>query len=231
MTTDSPAPLATSDEFNEFGSFDTLVRDFDPPSIDRLMVRATRAVESDCDRRLAPFTVTESCRADGIDPVGPETGGWPLDMVAALGKSQAMAYGDQGTLVRDIWLNEYAPVFPDMWAYSGVSAVLARSVGGTQNIIGAALEGPEPDTGHFRFALGTWLPAGTTVRVTYSGGYQTVPDDLNTACILKAAKLAMLSAEPQTRKGMGFDYLDAEIAGLLTPWVRDGAQAAAKSKA
>lgn len=218
---DTVTPLATSDDFTNYGSFQTLVRDWTVEgAIDRLMIRATRSIESKCDRRLAPFTITESCRADGVDTNGPESAGWPLDLIAALGKSKAQAFGTGMLLVRDVWLHEYAPVYSDLWQYSDVSVVLARAYGDSENIAGNTLEGPEPDTGHLRLRFGTWDPVGTTVRVTYSGGYTTIPEDLNTATVLQAAKFAILSAEPQARKGFTLDQLDDQILDLCAPFIR-----------
>lgn len=217
--TDTPTPLATATDFQAFAGFAKLVRDYAANDVVRLMGRATRAIESRCDRRFAPFTVTESTRAEGVDPSGVDTGGWPLDLMAALGRSKALTYGVT-SMVRDVWLNEYAPLYPEMWAYSNVSVVLARAYGDTENVLGSALEGPEPDSGHFRFRLGTFVPVGTTVRVTYSGGYQIVPEDLNTATCYQAAKLAILSAEPQLRQGMNLDELDAMILELVAPFIR-----------
>jgi hypothetical protein len=213
-------PLASAADFLGYGSFATLIRDFADGALDRMMLRATRAIESRCDRRLAPFTITESCRADGVDLNGPETAGWPLDLIAALGKSKAQAFGTGSSMVRDVWLSEYAPIYGDLWTYSGVSVVLARSYGDTQDIAGASLEGPEPDTGHLRLRFGTFTPVGTTVRVTYSGGYTTVPEDLNTATVLQAAKFAIMAAEPQSRKGFTLEPLDEQILDLCAPFIR-----------
>ena len=69
MAADTPTPLATSAQMKE-GAFADLVRSFDDPALDQLMVEATRACETECSRRLAPFTMTESHRAEGIDPEG-----------------------------------------------------------------------------------------------------------------------------------------------------------------
>lgn len=212
-------PLATAADFTAFGALGTLTRDFTAPAVDQLMLRATRTVESRCNRRLAPFTLTESCRAHGIDIDGRLGDNYPLGLAGALGRSRALSLG-VNEMVRDVWLTEFAPKYQDLWAYSNVSIVLARAYGDTENVAGSTLEGPEPDTGHLRFRLGTFIPSGTTVRVTYSGGYQTVPDDLNMAAVLTAAKLAILSAEPQSRKDMDTVELDAEILGLLVPYIR-----------
>jgi hypothetical protein len=216
---DQPTSLATATDFKEFGSFSTLVRDLEDPIITKLLDRASRSIESDCDRRLLPFTITESSRADGIDSATSDTNGRPLDEIAALGQNEARAYG-VSNLVRDIWLDQFAPLYPEMWQYSNISIELARAIGGNTTLTGSTLEGPEPDTGHLRVRLGTFMPAGTTVRVTYSGGYQTIPEDLNTATIFKAAKFAILAAEPQSRKGMTTADLDAAILDLISPFIR-----------
>lgn len=216
---DTVTALATRDDFMDIQGFAVLVRDMKVEAVDRLLIRATRAIESRCDRRLAPFTITESARAEGIDPSAVEFGGWPLDMVAALGRSEAMAYGTTN-LVRDVWLRQYAPVWPDMWAYSNVGVVLARAYGDTENVLASSLEGPEPDTGHLRLRLGTFMPVGTTIRITYSGGYQTVPYDLATACCYQAAKFAIRFAEPQPRKDLSTADLDDVLMDCLAPFIR-----------
>lgn len=212
-------PLAVAADLDGFGSFATLVRDFTGPAVDTLMIRASRAVENRCNRRLSPFTITESQRACGVDIDGQLGDNFPLGLTGALGRSRALSLG-VNQMVRDVWLREYAPQNPELWTYSGVSIVLARAYGDIENVSGTSLEGPEPDTGHLRFRLGTFIPSGTTVRVTYSGGYTTVPEDLNLATVMTAAKLAILSAEPQSRKDMDTVELDAEILGLLVPYIR-----------
>jgi hypothetical protein len=212
-------PLAVAADLTTFGSFSTLTRDFAAPAIDALMIRASRAVEARCDRRLAPFTIVESRRADGIDIAGSISPGMPMDLPGVLGRSQAKAFGANSS-VRDVWLREYAPTLPDLWTYANISIHMIRPYGGAADVLGAALEGPEPDTGHLRMRLGTYVPSGTTLRITYSGGYSTIPEDLNLATVMTAAKFAILSAEPQMRTGMDTVELDAEILGLLVPFIR-----------
>lgn len=217
---DTATPLATRDDFMSFPGMALLVRDMEVSAVDRLMIRATRSIESRCDRRLAPFTITETARAEGVDTADTAVdAGWPLDLIAALGRSEAMAYGTT-TLVRDLWLRQYAPVWPDLWAYSDISVQLARTYGDTENVLASSLEGPEADTGHLRFRLGTFIPVGTTIRVTYSGGYTTIPDDLNTACCYQAAKFAVRFAEPENRQGMSVVGLDDAMMDCLAPFIR-----------
>jgi len=213
--------LASATDVTDLG-YGTLVRGIAPPALDKLVARASRTVESKCTRRFAPFTITESVRADGIDPAAIETAGWPLDLIAALGQSRSRAYGES-TLVRDVWLSEYAPIYPELWTYSNVSIVLARAFGDTQDVLASSLEGPEPDSGHFRFRLGTFVPIGTTVRITYSGGYTvSIPDDLVQATVMQTALFAVLAAEPQQRKDFkgSLDELKGQIDDLLCPYQR-----------
>lgn len=216
-------PLASANDFQAWGSNAQLVQNtavWTPTALDTLMTRATRSVESRCDRRLAAFTgLLETSRADGVDTDGLADSDFPLDLVGALGRSQARAYGAT-SLVRDVWLREYAPVYADLWATTVSSIQLVLAYGGTYDVDPGSVEGPEPDTGHLRFRLGTFVPAGTTVRVTYSGGYTTVPDDLEQATILQATKLVLLAAEPELRTGMSTADLDAEILMLLDPYIR-----------
>lgn len=224
MPSDNPTPLASRTDLSAYPILASLIGKWDTGVVDALMIRATRSIEARCNRRLAPFTATESHVASGIDAAGQAGAGWPLDLTASLGRSRGAAFGSQ-TSVRDVWLNEYAPRFSDLWVYSNVSVVLARAVGGTQAVGGATLEGPEPDTGHLRFQLGTWAPVGTTVRVAYSGGYQTTPASLVEAAIFQATKHVILATEPQTRQSMSLSELEAEISRLLAPFNRDNRSA------
>lgn len=219
MTTDTPVPLASRDDFMAIKGLATVVRDMTVEQVDTLMLRATRSVEAKCDRRLAPFTITETSRAEGVDPADPGFNGWPLDLIAALGRSEAMSLGTT-TLVRDVWLRQYAPVMPEQWTYSDIGIELARAFGDTEQVNTLFLEGPEPDTGHMRFQLGTFCPVGTTIRVTYSGGYDPIPQDLATATLYTAAKQAIRFAELETRKGMDISDLDETILDLLVPFIR-----------
>lgn len=223
-------PLASVADLQGFGSFAELVQNsqvWTGPALASLMVRASRMIETRCNRRLAPFGTPatgspymESHRAYGIDSDGVAPSDMPLDMIAALGRSKALAYGALN-MVRDFWLDQYAPQWPDLWTYTMDHVQLVRAYGDSEIVPAANLEGPEPDTGHFRLRLGTFCPIGTTVRVYYSGGYTGgVPDDLNTACIFQAAKLLLVGAEPELPSGMSTGEIDAEITGLLLDYVR-----------
>lgn len=214
-------PLASFDEALEFGSGGSVFRDFTPDAGARLMARATRAVENRCTRRMAPFAgLTESQRAQDVDQDILGAADMPLDLTGALGYSQAIAFSSV-SMVRDVYLDQYAPVDQDLWTYNVEQILLIRAYGDTQLVENTSIEGPETDTGHFRFHLGIFCPVGTTIRVTYGGGYTVgIPEDLATACILQAMKLAVIGVEPETRKDMSTAELDAEILTLIAPWIR-----------
>lgn len=223
-------PLASPSDFLSFGSNPQLVQDeevWTPVAIGRLMNRATRRIESVCKRRLSPFSaLVESHRAEGISPdeYG-EQGDMPMDLTGALGWSQAAALG-VSSMVREFWLDQYEPAgYTEMWTYELTTVEILRTFGDVSSFQAsdfAALQGPELDTGHCKMQIGTYCPIGSTIRITYSGGYTVaVPDDLNLACVLQAMKFVLLGAEPEVRKDMSTEEIDSEIAGLLIPFARD----------
>jgi hypothetical protein len=198
MTADSPVPLATSADM-QTGQFADLVRDYAPDALSTLMGEATRQCEGIAGRRLAPFaSVPETHRATGIDP-DELSGGtdMPMSLQATVGASYASAMGGTGTdLVRHVWLNEFAPRYPEMWTYANLTVTIFQSYGGSQKIAPAQIVGAEPDSGHIWFQLGTFLPPGSLIRVTYDGGYTTVPADLMRACKLLTASLVLGEIDP-----------------------------------
>jgi hypothetical protein len=219
---DAPTPLATFAQLSE-GPFADLVQGYTSPSSQTdLMVEATRACESITDRRLAPFTgVTETHRAGGVDPDEyADSANLPMDIQGTIGRSYARSLGAT-TLVRHVWLNEHAVRYPECWTYGAVSLQIVRSYGGSQDLTATQVTGPEPDSGHVFFQLGTFLPIGSWIRVTYSGGYQTVPADLVRACKYKAAALAARELDPvQMDARKDPDALDKAACTMLTPYMR-----------
>lgn len=220
------SPLATPQDFTNWGSNAELVQNNDiwtPLAITGLMNRATRRVESMCNRRLAPFTgLVESQEAFGIDPdeYGSQ-GSMPMDITGALGWSQAAALG-VSDMVRKFWLDQSCPQYVDYWSVTVESILILRTFGDTQLINDAGLltvQGPEYDTGLIKLQIGTYCPIGSTCRITYSGGYTVqIPEDLNLACIFVATKMILLSAEPEVRTGMSLAELDNEIKEMLAPY-------------
>lgn len=220
------SPLATWQDFESFGSNAELVQNeevWTTLAKTKLMNRATRRIESMCNRRLAPFTgLIESQEAYGIDPdeYGSQ-GSMPMDITGALGWSQAAALG-VSDMVRKFWLDQSCPQYADYWSITVESILILRTFGDTQLINDAGLltvQGPNYDTGLVKLQIGTYCPIGSTVVFTYSGGYTVqIPEDLNLACILQAMKFALIGAEPELRKDMSSKELDDEITMLLAPF-------------
>lgn len=198
--TDAPIPLCSAASFTE-GPYADLVQGYSSTALSDLLVEATRLCESETDRRLAPFTITETARAEGMDPDEyTDSANLPMDLQGTLGRSYAYALG-ASTLVRHAWLREFAPRYQDLWSasvYTISNLTVIRSYGGSQNLTTAQYVGPAPDSGHVWFNLGQFIPIGSYLQFTYSGGYQTVPADLVRACRFMAAWLAASDLNPQT---------------------------------
>lgn len=222
------SPLATPQDFVGFGSNAELVQNqevWTPAALVTLMSRATRRIESMCNRRLAPFTgLTESQEAFGIDPdeYGSQ-GSMPMDITGALGWSQAAALG-VSDMVRKFWLDQSCPQYLEYWSIALESILILRTFGDSQLLSGADLltvQGPEYDTGLVKLQIGTYCPIGSTCRITYSGGYTVqIPEDLNLACVLQAMKFVLIGGEPELRSGMTTQDLDDELLALLAPFAR-----------
>jgi hypothetical protein len=219
VAADNPTPLASVAQFTE-GPFANLVSGYSVQAQTNLMLQATRACESACDRRLAPFTaVTETQRAEALDVEDALDAYVPLDPTAQLGFSRAQSLGST-LLVRHFWVREYPPRYPEYWSGSVTALNLARSYSGLQTVNVSTLQ-YEPDTGHVRFQLGTFVPPGTTILCTYSGGYSTVPADLVQACQYMAASMAVKQLDPvDGRSGHDPDALRADALEMLTPYAR-----------
>lgn len=194
MGDDRPVPLCTWAQFTS-GAFNDLARSYDQPTDQNdLLYEATRLIERAVDRRLVPFTgITETVRATGVDPDEYPSMGVPVSQAGALGQSYADALGgDNG--VRHAWLSQFAPHMTELWTYSDVSVSIATTFGGS---LKATIDGPEVDSGHVWFSLGTWVPIGSLVKFVYSGGYTVaIPADLVRAGKLMVAALIMREIQP-----------------------------------
>jgi len=193
---DSAIPLASYADFTA-GAFKDLASAYDETVITPYLVRGTRMCERLTKRRLAPFTISETQRADAVDPDEyVESANLPMDIKGTLGWSYAQAL-DNTTLVRHCWLNEFPPFQQELWTYSGVAVTIIRSYGGTQELsAGQILDGPD-ETGHMWWQLGLFLPIGSRVRVTYSGGYTVAtPGDLVEANCYMTANLIIRELNP-----------------------------------
>lgn len=221
MASDSPIPLATAVQMQS-GAFADLVQSFSVDALNDIMIEATRACETECQRRLAPFTAhTESHRLGGIDPDEySDSLDIPMDIQGTIGQSYANALG-ANSMVRHVWLNEYAPLYPEYWSYSNVAITIIRSYGGSQ-LETNLLAGPEIDSGHVWFQLGQFIPVASFARCVYSGGYSTVPADLVRACKYMAAAVACRELDPLMAGAHGHDpdNLEAVAMRWLTPYMR-----------
>lgn len=121
-------------------------------------------------------------------------------------------------LVRHFWVREYPPRYPEMWTGVVNSISVRRSFSGTQTVDPSTTQ-YEPDTGHVRFQLGTFIPAGTTILCTYSGGYSTVPADLVRAAKLLTASLIVRELAPSSQS-RDPDLLHTEAVDALAPYTR-----------
>jgi len=216
---DSPTPLATVANFSE-GPFANLISGFTGQAPANLMLQATRACESACDRRLAPFTnIIETQRADAMDIEDAMDAYVPLDPTSQLGFSRAQSLGST-LLTRHFWVREFPARYPELWTGSVSTITLYRSYSGAQTVTVSGVQ-YEPDTGHVRFQLGTFVPPGTTIQVVYSGGYATVPADLVQACQFMAASMAVKQLDPvDGRSGHDPDALRADALEMLAPYTR-----------
>ena len=215
MAIDQPTPLCSAGQLGS-GAFADLIRAYTGSSLSDILAEATRACETECSRRLVPFTITETHRAEGVDPDEyTDSANLPLDLQGTLGRSYAANLG-ASTLIRHCWLNEYAPQFQDMWAYSNVSITVIRSYGGSQNLTTSNYIGPDADTGHLLFNLGLFIPIGSQINVTYSGGYQTIPADLVRACKWMAAAIVCREIDPM---GANHGHSPAELESLAVGWL------------
>jgi hypothetical protein len=217
---DSGAALATAAQFSE-GAFSDLASAYGPQALYDILLESTRLCEDMCGRRLAPFSVVnESHRAEGVDPdeLG-ETGGIPISLQGSLGLSYATALNNV-TLVRHFNVDEFPARYPDMWAYSSVSLSVQLAYGGAPIPLNAGqFTGPDQDTGHVWFQIGTFLPIGSMVYASYSAGYSVaVPASLVRACKLQAAALIIRELNPATTHDPNVLEQDAEK--IMSRWGR-----------
>jgi hypothetical protein len=195
---DTVAPLCSWAEFTNGAFANIAVKYTDSTVQSDLLQESTRLCEEAADRRLAPFTgLTESHRGQGVDPDEyTDSANLPLDIAGAIGRSYAMALG-ASTLVRHMWLREFAPRYPDLWTYSSVTVTIIRSYGGSETLTASQFDGPENDSGHVWFHLGKFIPVGSVLRATYSGGYTvSIPASLRRACKLMTAALVIRELNP-----------------------------------
>jgi hypothetical protein len=217
-----PVTLATVADFKR--RYPELVVNLTDDLIADILVEATSHLEDRTGRRLAPFTghIYED-RLFGIDPS--EYGSnadLPIDIFGSLGMSQAVALGSSN-LVRHFWVDQFAPVYPELWTYTIQSMTIYRTYGDYQPIdfLHGGVRGPSVTDGHTWLRLGTFAPEGSRIRVVYDGGYTVgVPPSLRRACLFMAAKFVILEFEPQLRSSMDLKEIDEQVDNLIASWIR-----------
>ncbi len=215
---DQPTTLCTWAQFTS-GAFSDLARNYvDPGAQAEILTEATRLVEQVCDRRLVGFSgLVETKRATGTDPDEYPMQGVPTSVGAALGQSYAGALGsDDG--VRHVWVDQYAPRNQDLWAYADVSVRVGTTYGGAAT---ATVSGPDPDTGHIWLSMGTWVPVGSLVTITYGGGYTVaIPADLQRGGKLMTAAILMRELQP-TKQSRDPSALREDAIAAVGGYIRD----------
>lgn len=204
-----------------------IVRAFSADEKQNLLMRASRANESYCDRRLSLFTnIKETHQAEDIEPDENVDLGvvMPLDQQGNIGMSYARAL-DAGQQIRYLRLREFPPRWEDLWSGTSTSVTsitIYRTPAGSQTILGGANQPFVffPDTGVVRFNVGVFCPPGSTIVTVYSGGYNPSPEDLVQATIWKATEMALLDMAPAQRPNLDISEIRAAIASLLSPYLR-----------
>ena len=210
-------PLADPARFQR--RFPMLCQDKAAIDIQEILVEATSYLEDLTSRRLAPFTnLVYEEMANGINPneYGDDSAGMPMGFAGTLGISYANALG-ANDLVRNFFLDQYAPQNPELWTYNVQSIKLFLTYGNSQAVELGAIYGPEKTNGFCRLPLGTFCPEGTRIVVEYSGGYTLgIPPSLSRACMFQAAKFLELEGNPQEPHAT----IDTTIMALIDPWMR-----------
>jgi hypothetical protein len=218
-----PIPLATAADF--INRFPEQSKDYPVEVIEETMVEATSALETMVNRRLAPFSnLVYEDRLFGLDP--DEYGAnsdLPLPFQGSLGLSFANALGADG-LVRHFWLDHFAPLYPELWTYD-VQSIVCTLTYGNDIVVdipgGGIIQGPSKTDGHIWVRIGTFIPEGSFVTVTYGGGYtEGIPPSLKRACLYQAAEFLLRDAELQNRSGSNSDALESLIVKIMAPWAR-----------
>jgi hypothetical protein len=229
---DTVVPLCSYAALLE-GAFSDLFSGFSQNAANDILLEATRQCEDQTGRRLAPFTVTETIRASGMDP--DEYGGtsnMPLSIQGTLGMSEAAAL-NMTNLIRHAWISQYPPRYQDLWtppSQAALQVTVVRSYGGTQALSpGQILDGPD-NTGHVWFQLGQFIPVASRLRFTYSGGYTVaVPGSLLRACKFMAAAVAIDELNPGDNE-RDPDRLYNLALRWLAPFAREGSPLALRMR-
>lgn len=217
MTT---TPLASSADFNAT-PYSDIASHLQSGQLDAIMLRATARCESLTGRRLAVFAQTESKRVQDTDV---EDGAYPLDGLVAPGIQIAGSYAASRSisgLVRHFWVDEFPANYSDLWTGAITGLTVNWAYSNSPVVVPVSTVQFESDTGHGRFAFGTLVPPGSTLTIAYTGGYSTVPADLQHASITLAASMVIKMLDPtMSQRFANPDLLHAEALDLLRPYTR-----------
>lgn len=189
------SPLASSDLFKQ-SAYADMARKISGPELDRIMMVATRACESSITSRVAPFEITETTRLQDGDVEDVLAGSIPMTHQAQMGMDYSRALGIPA-MVRNCSVRNYPKQFPELWTGAIVSVKVSWALQPAPFNI--PLDGLAffPDTGRLRFNVGAFVPPGSTGIITYTGGYTSVPEDLEQACLCMAAAALSKMLDPR----------------------------------
>lgn len=209
-------PLASSADFNG-SAYKDMAATLTSQELDRIMNAATREVETVCDNRFAPFTLTESIRLTDTDVDDVIPNGIIVPPNAQLGLDYARAL-QTPTLVRGFQVRRFPPVFEDMWTGAVTGITLTWAVQYQPMVIMPTQIQFFPDTGLGNFTLGTFAPPGATAEITYTGGYSTIPDDLKQAALHMAAAEIADMLDPVEANNLDPEKIRVKAIRRLVPY-------------
>ena len=216
-----PGALSTVARFQR--RYPMLAKDRDPITIQETLIEATADIESLTSRRLAPFqNIIFEDMLNGINPneYGDDSPGMPMSLQGSLGVSFANALGSDD-LVRNFFIDQYAPLYSELWTYDIQSITLSLTYGNTQSVQLDAVYGPAANNGFMRLPLGTFAPEGTRIIIVYSGGYTLgIPPNLGRACLMQTAKLLTVDAVQAGHSTEGMAEHNDSVDRLIAPWMR-----------
>ena len=142
-----------------------------------------------------------------------------------------------GTGARNLWLNAWPITSPLTSLYHDDGYVFATAL---TEVVGATTsgdyivhrEGTEAGLGRIVLLAGTWGTAPMSIKVTYQGGYATIPDEVQMACFRCAAhiwyvnlkKLHAVSAESIQAGGGSLTVVEhkmpPDVQEMLIRWRR-----------
>lgn len=207
---DDPIPLCSVAQFTE-GAFADLVTAYPADALQDALAEATRMAEEITDRRLAPFTITETVRVAAIPPDEHNMRPRPFYAPPPTQPANPIPTG----LIRHFWLHERPRHYQDLWQWSLGTIVTS---GPNSYTITDVIDGPD-DEGHVWVQPGQYLTPGSRCRVTYSGGYNPYPASLVRAGKFLTAYIIVRELNPDDT-AHDPDWLHTDAVMALADWSR-----------